>query len=202
MDLENPIAQLFRTSAVESSIALQIFEVHDDGEPTVDVRLIHTGRVLGRHVKLSGKNREAILKSEPLITAQKRPAIREKSGKTCPYVLYDPFTCKATQTPVFGTITAINGVVLTVDGAEAVAGNDLVGGYIETFEEKRMIVGHSGQTVTIHTVMQGLETGDAATMYIGCNHTTSDCERLHDNIPDFGGEPFIPSKNPHDRRIV
>lgn len=197
--LENPIAQLFRTSAIESSVTVQIYETHVNDNEIV---LIHSGRVLARHVKLTGKKREAVLKCEPLITAQKRPAIREKTGYTCPYVLYDGSTCKATKAPVFGTVLTVSGNSMTVSNADSVTSGYLVAGYIETSEEKRMITAHSGTSISVTTAMQGLEVGDAVTMYIGCDHTTSDCSGKHDNIVNYGGEPYIPSKNPHEGRMI
>ena len=197
--LTNPVAQLFRTSAIESSVTVEISEVHVDDNEIV---LIYSGRILSRHVKMRGKKREAILKSEPLITAQKRPAIREKTGKTCPYVLYDSSTCKASKTPINGSILTISGTLLTVSNADSVPSGHLVAGYIETAEEKRMITAHSGTSVTVTTAMQGLAVGDSVNMYIGCDHTTNDCEGKHANIENFGGEPFIPTKNPHEGRLV
>lgn len=197
--LTNPVAQLFRTSALESSVSLLVYEVHvEDAE----LSLLHTGRVLGRHVKMKGKKRTATLKSEPLITGQKRPAIRETTGKICPYVLYDASTCKATKNPIIGTIASFSGNSLVVTGADAVADGQLISGYIETTEEKRMITSHTGTSITVTTTMQGLEVGDSVNMYIGCDHSTQDCIDKHSNIENFGGEPFIPSKNPHDGRIV
>ena len=196
---DNPVAQLFRTNAVEATVSCSIYEVHrDDGE----IVLIHSGRILARHVSFKGKKKEAKLKSEPLITAQKRPAIREKTSRTCPYVLYDSDTCKASKIGVPGTVASISGISLVITGADAEADGQFTGGYLETSEEKRMIVSHTGTSIGVTTAMQGLEVGDAVTMYIGCEHTTQDCIDKHDNILNFGGEPFIPEKNPHEGRLV
>lgn len=202
VDTNNPIAKLFRTSGIESSVSLFIYEVHNTGENPADVRLIHSGRILGRHVKLTGKKRVAVLKSEPLLTSFKRPAIREKSGKICPYVLYDEFTCKAVKNPVFGTVASISGINLVVTGADAESDGYFAGGYLETTEEKRMIVSHTSTSLVVHSNMQGLEVGDSVTMYIGCGHNTAECEDKFDNILNYGGEPFIPTKNPHSGRMV
>lgn len=197
--LTNPVAQLFRTGAIEASVTCLIYEVHEsDGEMV----LIHSGRILGRYAKLEGKKREVELKSEPIITATKRPSIRERSGLLCGYVLYDPDLCRAVKTAIPGVVTSISGINLVISGASAAASGYLKNGYLETAEEKRMITAHSGDNITVTTVMQGLEIGDSVTMYIGCNHTTRDCNRKFSNIENFGGEPFIPSKNPHEGTMI
>ena len=197
--LTNPVAQLFRSGAIESSVTCLIYEVHEtDGEMV----LIHSGRILGRYAKLEGKKREIELKSEPIMTATKRPSIRERSGELCGYVLYDTCLCRATKNSIPGVVTAINGSALVVSGASSAPDGYLRTGYIETSQEKRMITYHSGDNIEVTTVMQGLEVGDTVTMYIGCNHTTSDCNNKHSNLDNFGGEPFIPRKNPHEGSIV
>ena len=197
--LTNPVAQLFRTGSIEASVTCLIYELHEtDGEMV----LIHSGRILGRYAKLEGKKREIELKSEPIMTATKRPSIREVSGLLCGYVLYDTSLCKATKNAIPGIVTSTSGINLVISGASSAPAGYLRNGYLETASEKRMIIGHSGDNIDVTTVMQGLEVGDAVTMYIGCNHTTSDCNNKFSNLDNFGGEPFIPSKNPHEGSIA
>jgi hypothetical protein len=42
----------------------------------------------------------------------------------------------------------------------------------------------------------GLVPGDAVALSLGCPHTVEGCLGLHDNIVNYGGQPFIPTFNP------
>jgi hypothetical protein len=63
-------------------------------------------------------------------------------------------------------------------------------------KEIRRILRISGNTLTVSGLLRGLEPGQALSVILGCNHQTSDCSGLHNNIHNFGGCPTIPTKNP------
>ena len=52
-----------------------------------------------------------------------------------------------------------------------------------------------GTAVTIRGVMRGLTPGTQINLIRGCNHLMSGCY-THNNILNYGGQPFIPLENP------
>ncbi|MEW6169845.1 MAG: phage BR0599 family protein [Pseudomonadota bacterium] len=59
-----------------------------------------------------------------------------------------------------------------------------------------MIVAHSADSITLAAVPPGLSVGATVVLYPGCDHTLSTCESKFGNSANFGGFPFIPTKNP------
>jgi hypothetical protein len=69
-------------------------------------------------------------------------------------------------------------------------------GYIEKGTERRMIINHAGDTLTLLNPMAGLAVGDAITAYAGCKRDYSDCVSKFNNGERFFGFEWIPARNP------
>ena len=193
VDLSNDIAQLFRTASLDGTMTCDIYEGHlDDG----DYELIYSGRVMRREVSTRSGKKIATLVIESLITSTARPGLKIRHNPNCPYVVYDSATCKAGKSPAVGTIATISTTTITSTAAGTVTSGKLKGGFIETLYEKRMILTHSGTTITITQSFNNVAVGDACSLHKGCGHTDSACNDDFSNIKNFGGQPFIPSKNP------
>jgi len=54
----------------------------------------------------------------------------------------------------------------------------------------------SGDTIHLTGPTPELPVGGPFEISLGCNHQVSDCEFLHLNILNYGGQPFIPLKSP------
>jgi hypothetical protein len=78
--------------------------------------------------------------------------------------------------------------------------SNFVGGVLEWAgpygAETRMIVGFSGGTVTVDGPLTDLAPGDPVNVLLGCQHVVASCVNLHNNIQNYGGTPYIPTKNP------
>lgn len=194
---EFAIADLFRIAPPSDVVAVTIRRVHrGDTDPAV----IWMGRVL--NCEWAGA--AAKLNCEPVSTSLKRPGLRRLYQRNCPHVLYGQGLgqCnvnRATHSTVT-TVTAISGLTLSV---AALAAKPYAGGFVEWevatgVIERRFITGFSGLTLTLSQAFQGIEVGDTVTVSPGCNHTTAVCDGTYDNLPNYGGMPFIPAKNPFD----
>ncbi len=53
--------------------------------------------------------------------------------------------------------------------------------------------------LTLSGVAPSMATGQNVRAVKGCGHVLSDCGNVHNNIPNFGGQPYIPLKNPLGR---
>jgi uncharacterized phage protein (TIGR02218 family) len=96
------------------------------------------------------------------------------------------------------TVTGISGLVLSVD---ALADKPYAGGFVEWVDgdgnaERRFIRDFSGTDLTLTQPFQGIAVDDEVTVSPGCDHTMATCDEVYDNLPNYGGFPFIPQKNP------
>jgi uncharacterized phage protein (TIGR02218 family) len=74
------------------------------------------------------------------------------------------------------------------------------GGLAVFGSEKRTIVAHSGNTVTLNFKMINLTIDDSIVdVYPGCDGRIETCRDKFDNIDNFLGFPFIPDENPATR---
>jgi hypothetical protein len=185
---DNPVAELFRNGAPERQVSVNILQGHyTDG----DFVSIFPGRVTDCKWNKTG---QATLFCEPLITSLKRTALRCNYNPSCPYIVYST-QCRATRSYVAGTVTAVNGVNVSVYTASTIPAGRLLGGTIRAGNYSRTIVGQSGDDLELISAID-VSVGDSVDLSIGCNKSTKACDEWHDNINNFGGEPYIPNKNP------
>jgi hypothetical protein len=178
-------------------VTLLLRQYHDgDGQLAV----LWTGRILS--VSFVGELAEMTL--EPVYTSLRRMGLRRAYQKGCPYVHYGPQCGVSAAAYKFqATITAING--LTIEASEFVAppgGRVLPGGYVEWglaggLIERRFIFGHNGAAVELDQIPVGLQIGSKVDAYPGCKRITGagGCADFA-NLPNYGGMPNIPGKNP------
>lgn len=97
-----------------------------------------------------------------------------------------------------GVITAIDstGTVLTIP-AFASLPDTLKAGYLKRGNDYRMVVGHSGSTVTLISAIPGLAVGAAVSGTAGCALDFSTCAH-YGRTQSFLGFDLIPTVNPFD----
>jgi hypothetical protein len=89
-----------------------------------------------------------------------------------------------------------------VDTASTITNGRLIGGTITRGNSVRTITSHSGDNLTLTAALDSATVGDAVTMNIGCDKSMTACNLWHNNILNYGGEPYISSKNPFNGRII
>ena len=197
---DQAIAQLFRDRPPSDVVTLSIVRKHltdvDD-----ESAIIWTGRVL--NIELTGM--QANLHCEPIFTSIKRPGMRRHWQRSCPHVLYD-VDCGVVKTDhqMTGTVSAVNNNVLTISEASAKPDGYFSGGFIKWQKvsgdvERRMIIAHTGNQLTMTFSMPGLSDAGVAQsvfLYPGCKHSMNECNTKYSNILNYGGQPWIPQKNP------
>jgi uncharacterized phage protein (TIGR02218 family) len=130
-----------------------------------------------------------------------RTGLRRLYQRHCPHVLYGGL-CRASAVThrVQGTVSGTSGTTVTVPAAAGVPAGHFSGGYATWsaggITEKRMIVSHAGESLTLASAPPGLAVGATVMLYPGCDHTLATCEAKFANSANFGGFPFIPTKNP------
>ena len=194
----NPLFEIYRVYPPNFVVTMIVKQGHY-GDPDNQFLSIWSGRV----INFSIEGNEVSFSCEPVGTSTRRPGLRRNYQYGCPHDLYGASTCKATKvgTPFViqaltgGTLTLPNGWNGSLDAAK------FIGGLVEWSPSSgalasRSIIRASGNVLTIAGLTQGLSIGDSVNVIVGCNHQMSDCSTIHGNIPNFGGQPWIPTENP------
>lgn len=137
--------------------------------------------------------------------AIRRMGLRRHYQYGCPHMLYGA-GCKVNRNDFLTLGTASNVTGTSVDLASAAGKPDdyYAGGYIEyTHSELQTVerisvgssVGASGR-LNLFSYPVGLVGGTEVRAYAGCNRTIQACADKFDNAVNYGGMPFIPTKNP------
>lgn len=124
-------------------------------------------------------------------------------SKTCHKALYSAGDgrCNASRTTmrVDATVSACSGFTLSAPAFASYAHDWFTRGWVQWASglttERRRIIGHVGDTLTL-SAPAALPVGTAVTAYPGCDQQATTCRDKFNNIPHFGGCPWLPSKNP------
>jgi len=201
------IANLFLAYPPSDVTTLKIRAGHL-GDPDEEFKIIWTGRVLS----CSRRKTSATFTCESVATSMRRNGLKRRYQYGCPYALYSE-KCGVVRAAftVTATVEAINGsrVKLPAGWTSRDTAKYLDGifewttsdGVAEVRTIKRV---ESGGTVLVLSYNPtGLTEGASVSVSLGCNHkagvasqTDGDCGPLFNNIQNFGGQPWIPFKNP------
>ena len=196
------IAELFRIFPPAQVVGL-IIRSGNQGDADQNFPVIWTGRVLSCARPEPNGPQKAVLSCEPASTSTKRSGLRRHYQTTCPHVLYGT-RCKASQAAATVTAAATALGANTITFAAGWNGTRPAGKFttgMTTWQgtrglERRMILAVAGNTLTLAGPTTDLIVGADVDVALGCNHLMTDCQDLHTNILNFGGQPWIPLKNP------
>jgi uncharacterized phage protein (TIGR02218 family) len=170
----------------------------------------------GRIASFKAGGETISIECEPIFTSLRRPGLRARWQRSCRYALYqrgcglDPEDFGSD-----GTCTTVDGVNIVVPEAAALAAGWLVGGMVKTPDGVlRYIVAHSGANIKlirpVDSLSRAVNGGSGygygygefyggsvpVRLYPGCDHSMSTCKAKFNNLPNYGGFPWIPNKNP------
>lgn len=199
MPVNTDLSNLFLPYPPPQPVGISIFQGHHD-DVDGELLLVWSGKILS----VSREGSEAVLNCDNNIVSMTRLGLRRNYQFGCPYVLYGSL-CKASRENA-----SVDAVVVSVDDGALVltAGwyggrnpQDFAGGYMswrsKIGTEYRTISAVSvGGAITYVGPLRNINPGTEITITLGCNHQRSHCSGLHNNINNFGGQPWIPLKNP------
>jgi len=199
MPLDEELPELFRIYPPSHPVRGVVFEGHED-DAGQDYKLVWMGTVLS-----CARADDAVLTCEPATISLNRVGLRRNWQYMCSHVLYGP-RCRANKAAatVPGVVFSVQGRIITL-ATTLVNTAQFAGGIIEWEGEggryeirtvlQAVVVG--GRTVlTLSGIAPSLGLGGSLTVSKGCKHDRQDCLNVHNNINNFGGQPFIPLKNP------
>lgn len=197
---DNPLSRVFLIHPPDMTTTLRIRQ-GDMNDPDQEFTTIWAGRILS----FSVDNIESKFECEPIGTATRRPGLRRNFQYGCPHVLYGP-RCRAnrlartrTSTPqhIDGTVvdfpTGWNGSFDPVKFVGGMAEWDSPHGGVIT---RTILQVNSPGLLMLNGAPTELTTFTQVRLSTGCNHQVDDCRNLHNNIANYGGQPWIPLKNP------
>lgn len=167
---------------------------HDDDASAV---IIWIGRLLN----LNWLDSTVELECEPVFTSIRRLGLRRQYSRSCTHALYSN-KCGVNNTAykLTGQVIGLSSNVVSVNLAGSHDDNYYSGGYVQWDyqgrKEKKMILSQIGTSLTLGGFPVGLVGGDTVEIFPGCNHTMAACNDKFNNVLNYGGQPFIPVKNP------
>lgn len=207
--IDNEVAELFRVSPPTYPVVLFIRRGHLN-DPDNEFLVEWSGRVLS----CSREGSEAIFSCEPISTAMRRTGLRRHWQYSCPHVLYGP-QCNANKAAATTTnvLVAVAAASITLnDGWETPErATKAHGGLVQwegpngTIVRTIIAVNDDLTTLRLNGPTTGLQSGMSVDVSLGCNHRfeldgdefiDTDCITIHDNLQNFGGQPWIPEDNP------
>ncbi len=187
---------IYSVPGVGATVLIERIQRDDVAEEAVS---IFSGRIT--FVAWEGSGRIAKIRVEPLITAQSKPVPTYTFQGLCNNVLYDDF-CQVDDTdPAYrlssAPVTAVVGSTITVTGADANGDGYYTGGWAESAgsTDRRLILDQTGTLLTLLLPFAESPLGTSITVFAGCDHAISTCKGKFDNVINFGGSAFVPSKN-------
>jgi uncharacterized phage protein (TIGR02218 family) len=190
-----PILSLFRLAPPSDVITVTVYRMHRGDAESI---IVWMGRILN----VTWRGQQAEIHCESVHTSIKRPGLRRMYQKQCPHVLYSS-QCGASESEYRAqlSVAGVSGLNVTVNGLSAFAAEYFAGGYIEWVNfsgvtERRAIRSSSGNVLVINFQPFGLDAGMSVDVYPGCDHTLATCANKFENSLNYGGMPYIPTKNP------
>jgi uncharacterized phage protein (TIGR02218 family) len=189
----------YRIAPPSEITTLTIYRKHRNA-PDSEALIIWMGRILS----LKWPTSTIELNCEPIFTSMRRLGLRRQFSRNCGHVLYGP-QCGVNATAYKGTgeVTALVGNIATVTIAGDNGNNYYSGGYVQ-YEydnrlERKMILRQIGLNLTLSGLPVGLTGGMTVEIFPGCDHTLATCKNKFANTLNYGGFPWIPTKNPFNQ---
>ncbi len=204
VDFTFPISDPFARSLLPSATAITTVTIwrghHTD--LTDELRVVWRGRIVG-----SKSTRQSIaLSGESVFTSLRRPGCRARYQRTCRHALYfDGCNLDKADFEVAATITAMDGLILTIPVADAADDGEYKAGMLEFEGAFGFFSSHVGEICTLLNPLPGLEDATlpiTVKIYPGCDLSLTRCNDRFDNVLNNGGFNDMPDENPFSISIV
>lgn len=192
------VAELFRLFPPMQPVSLEIRKVHRS-DPDQESKLIWKGFVSS--VKFLGSH--ADLHCDAMQSALKRNGLKRLYQKHCPFDLYGS-NCGVNKNTFKHDleITQVSNKQISFD-LSAFDATYFINGFAEWYDKnnnlsRRLIMAQNmiSQYLEFDFGSPDLIAGKTISLYAGCGRNLSDCENKFNNLINYGGQPFIPNRNP------
>lgn len=200
-----PVLDNWRPFPPQDAISLTIYLEHaGEAEVAVDwIGQVMTIKTAGTDVSMTCQNSQVRAHQAKLYRAFQR-------GCWAPWGSQGVGMCNIDKSghDLPTTMTLVDAVTFTSSAFLLVPSGRLAGGWVEWprlsdgVTEYRTINAHVGNQIVLAYGLNDIDPSYAVTAYPGCNHTPEDCNDYYENMPNYGGQHFMPSKSPHDGNPV
>ncbi|MGM9571787.1 MAG: phage BR0599 family protein [bacterium] len=193
---DNELAAKYIANNPAGTVWLTVYRMH---------RNMNTGIVvfIGRVAYAQFKESEAIMTVSPFQANFERKVPRIIYQSICNHALYSK-KCGVNKDlfKVIAELSAVDQAVLTADIIANYPDGWFRNGYILFGDYARMIVAHSGKTITVLAPVDGLSVGSKVYIYAGCDKTKESCRNKFGNMDNYLGFNYIPETNPFTAGVV
>lgn len=195
VDRANKFAVAFISIPVEHTTELVIYRGHRDLESNGIFDFVEYWKGYIYVVKFLPKVVNII--ASPKTNSLKRSGLMRKFQRSCGYQIYST-RCTLLKADYLrsGTIISIDGTKIEATIFSTEANDWFKGGLFEADNKSRMIVWHEGNYIRTDHIIHSLEVGMPFDAFAGCLHSGSVCHNKFGNKINYGGQEFIPNKNP------
>jgi uncharacterized phage protein (TIGR02218 family) len=209
---DHAFAAQFLGFAVEQVTTVTIRRGHaDDGEYVVYWK----GRVSASDASAGTIK----LDCESIFTSMRRMGLRARYQIPCRHALYQRGCDIDKSAHAWSSAASVVGTLVAASGAAGKPDGWFTGGMIVAPDgAARFIIAHTGASLTLLRTFDSLQAltstagygrnygnyygGVPVTLYPGCDHAKATCADKFANLPNYGGFPYIPSRNPLDGRSI
>jgi uncharacterized phage protein (TIGR02218 family) len=151
----------------------------------------------GRVMAVQASGNTITLGCESIFTSMKRPGLRARFERMCRHSLYS-YQCGISRDSwrVNGSVEIDNTLSLTINIASTYADGYFVGGIATIGGASRFITSHIGGVIKISRSFNEYVAGQDVALFPGCDKSMATCQSKFDNLDNYGGFPFIPTRNP------
>lgn len=195
----NVFAGLFLGYAPEGVTTVTIYRGHYD-----DSALEWVSYWKGRVLTAKASENELTLECESVFSSLKRPGLRARYELSCRHSLYGA-SCKLSISSFLtsGFVVGVDKTVIIIAEAAGEADGYFTGGLLQSETgDLRSIVSHVGTSITVSRTFNEDIGGQTIHLHPGCDKLKTTCINKFNNLLNFGGFPYIPSRNPFDGSIA
>lgn len=190
--LFNPLVRNAIIEPIEGMVRLTIYRQHLNSYVTY-------WRGYVRGIKFGSKT--VVIIAGLKISSLKRFGLMRKFQRLCGLALYSTW-CTISKADedfyVNGTINSISGTTIDATIFSTKTNDWFLGGIFKTDNGNclQRIVYHSGTVIKISRPVSALAAGNTFRAWAGCNHLKATCKDKFNNKLNYGGQPYMPDKNP------
>ena len=202
--IDNPIASQFIANVPGRVGSITVERAHAD-DPAEERVIIFEGFIA--QVRFTG-DLQAEITCNPNTNIFKRTGPRFSFQGLCNHVLYDQ-GCKVNRLSFLYSDTVISisadGTVIDVSGVSANGADWAVGGFVKAptggDEDARLVTAQSGDSLTLLSAFSIDVLNTDVDVFAGCGHDLTTCVNKFANAINYGGFPYIPTKNPFNSSL-
>lgn len=190
--------------SIENSFAKSLMGFSPDGVTTLTVYRFHYGDSeyivywKGRVLTAKATGNEISIECESVFSSLKRQGLRARYERSCRHSLYDSgCTLSMSSFVLVANVSGVADEFLDVPDASSRPDGYFTGGVaMDGDGNLRLITSHTGTTIRLNRAFNSSPGAKDISLYPGCDKAKLTCINKFNNLPNFGGFPYIPTINP------